>query len=446
MTWYGICNDRIGNTYNRLGVNNLFNQIVNYQRITMILVLIITLLQQGCARHSSETMDDSAIRFYGIPSDNGDDFVHEEAANNVYSSGLSCEMFKDSGAALNYRTDKPLNFSTLNMKATAKNDPVLAQGLLLSPGDLVEVLIEDGEGFNGRYIIDNAGYLKLPIVGVIPAGGDTTTTLEENIELALVRAEIFQPANASVTIYVLNLSSIEVAVTGAVFQPGTVIINKKPVGIQNSEHLAAYGDYSNTRLLSEAIRAASGIRPDAKLDQIILIRKGWQVQIDMTGMLSGNLVNDYPLVAGDRVIVPSTGCFQAHLVRPSQITPKGFRVFMSNLIDSAGDNSSAAIGRFSTSLPYGTRLLQAAVSANCVGGKEWTNAPRRIVLSSNNPITGETQVIERSVEELMTMPNKARINPYLMPNDAVACYDSNITNYRDIAKTITELLIPIKLL
>jgi hypothetical protein len=166
----------------------------------------------------------------------------------------------------------------------------------------------------------------------------------------------------------------------------------------------------------------------------------------MTGMLSGNLVTDYPLVAGDRVIVPSTGCFQAQLVRPSQITPKGFRVFMSNLIDSAGDNSSAAVGQYSTSLPYGTRLLQAAVSANCVGGKDWTNAPRRVVLSSKNPITGETQVIERSVEDLMTMPNKAQINPYLMPNDAVACYDSTITNYRDIAKTLAEIIVPFKLL
>jgi hypothetical protein len=119
---------------------------------------------------------------------------------------------------------------------------------------------------------------------------------------------------------------------------------------------------------------------------------------------------------------------------------------MSNLIDSAGDNSSAAVGQYSTSLPYGTRLLQAAVSANCVGGKDWTNAPRRVVLSSKNPITGETQVIERSVEDLMTMPNKAQINPYLMPNDAVACYDSTITNYRDIAKTLAEIIVPFKLL
>ncbi len=424
----------------------LYHAFNNYKMIPILVALIAAIVTQGCVRHSSENIDKSALRFYGNPTDNGDDFIHEQAPNSIFADGLSCDQFKNMGAALNYRTDKPINLNTANMKASAKNDPILAQGLLLSPGDLVEVIIEDGEGFNGRYIVDNAGYVKLPIIGVVEAGGATTNKLEAKIELALIRAEIFQPDSAGVTIYVLNWSSIEVAVAGAVFQPGTVLINKKPIGIQNAEHLEAYGDYSTTRLLSEAIRAASGIRPDAKLDQIILIRKGWQVQVDMTGMLSGDLVNDYPLVAGDRVIVPSTGCFQAHLVRPSQITPKGFRVFMSNLIDSAGDNSSAAIGRFSTSLPYGTRLLQAAVSANCVGGKEWTNAPRRVVLSSRNPITGETQVIERSVEQLMTMPNKARINPYLMPNDAVACYDSDITNYRDIAKTLTDLIIPFKLL
>lgn len=423
-----------------------FHTLLNHKIIPMLLVLLVTLFSQGCAKHSSDEMDKSALRFYGTPADNGDDFIHEQAPDRLFSEGLNCSQFQDMGAALNYRTDKPINLNSINIAATGENDPILAQGLLLSPGDLVEVLIEDGEGFNGRYIIDNAGYVKLPLVGVIQAGGATTNKLETKIELALVRAEIFQPANANVTIQVLNWSSIKVSVAGAVFQPGTVLINKKPTGIQNSEHLEAYGDYSTTRLLSEALRAASGIRPDAKLDQIMLIRKGWQVQIDMTGMLTGDLVKDYPLVAGDRVIVPSTGCFQAHLVRPSQITPKGFRVFMSNLIDSAGDNASAAVGRYSTSLPYGTRLLQAAVSANCVGGKDWTNAPRRVVLASKNPITGETQVIERSVEDLMTMPNIGNINPYLMPNDSVACYDSDITNYRDIAKTVAEIILPFKLL
>ncbi len=410
------------------------------------IVSVVALLIGGCAQHSSTDLTKGNVQFYGTPGHKGDNFIHEQTPGQLFSAGLDCTNLLETGAALNYRIDKPLGLNAANDIADDRLDPILAQGLLLSPGDLLEVLIEDGEGFNGRYIINNSGAVKLPIIGNIQATGETTSSLEKNIELALVRKQVFQPTTAIVTIQILNLASIEVSVAGAVFQPGRVLINHKAPKSTQVERIDAFGDYSTTRLLSEALRAAAGIRPDAKLDQVILLRKGWQVQIDMTGILTGKLVKDYPLVAGDRVIVPSTGCFQPHLVRPSQITPKGFRVFMSNLIDSAGSNSNAAVGKYSTSLPYGTRLLQAAVSANCVGGKDWTNAPRRVVLSSKNPITGRVQVIERSVEQLLTMPSQGQVNPYLMPNDAVACYDSTVTNFRDIARTIADLLLPFKVL
>lgn len=415
-------------------------------QLSMIAYSIAALSLSGCVRHYSSDLDRGDEHFYGAMDNSGDKFVHEAPPSADFARGLDCLQLQNTAAPVNYYTDQPLNLTAANDLPDMRVDPILAEGLLLSPGDLIEVNIEDGEGFSGRYIIDNSGAVKMPQIGKIAAAGDTTNTLETEIELALVRNYIFQPATAAVTIQVLNWSAIEVSVAGAVFQPGRVLINDKLPRATQEDRLAAAGDYSPTRLLSEALRAASGIRPDAKLDQVMLLRKGWQVQVDMTGVLTGKLVKDYPLVAGDRVIVPSTGCFQPHLVRPSQITPKGFRVFMSNLIDSAGDNTSAAIGKYSTSLPYGTRLLQAAVSANCVGGKDWTNAPRRIVLSSKNPLTGQIQVIERSVEELLTMPSKNSINPYLMPNDAVACYDSSVTNLRDIAKAMAELITPFKLL
>jgi protein involved in polysaccharide export with SLBB domain len=413
----------------------------------LLMSFTCSLLLSGCAQQytSAEQTNDQS-RFYGLPGNKGDAFFHEQAAQNVFAEGIDCLDFQNMGAALNYRIDKPLNLPLADIVNNSKIDPMLNQGLLLSPGDLLDVQLENGEGFNGNYVIDNGGLIKIPFIGTIEAAGDTTNSLETRIEMALIRAQIFQAASATVTIHVLNWSSIEIGVAGAVFEPGTVLINNKLPSSLSDKHVNASGDYSTTRLMSEAIRAASGIRPDAKLDQIILLRNGWQIQVDLTGMLTGGAVKDYPLVAGDRIIVPSTGCFQPNLVRPSQITPKGFRVFMSNLIDSSGDNSSAGIGRYATSLPYGTRLLQGAISANCVGGKAWTNAPRRVVLASKNPITGETQVIERSVEDLIRMPNQSETNPYLMPNDAIACYDSTVTNFRDIAGTLADILIPIKLL
>ena len=92
-----------------------FHTLLNYKVILMLLVLFITLLLQGCAGHSSEAMDKSALRFYGTPSDNGDDFIHEQAPNSVFSEGLNCSQFKNMGAALNYRTDKVINLSSSNI-------------------------------------------------------------------------------------------------------------------------------------------------------------------------------------------------------------------------------------------------------------------------------------------------------------------------------------------
>ena len=133
------------------------------------------------------------------------------------------------------------------------------------------------------------------------------------------------------------------------------------------------------------------------------------------------------------------------LIRPSVLTPAGIRIFISNLTQPAASNNAAAIGKNSTELPYGSRLMDAAVSGNCVGGAVASNAGRSIVLISKNPMTGREEVIGRDIEEVMAGVNDASVNPYLMPNDAVACYDSAVTNVREVARTVTDILQPVHL-
>lgn len=424
-----------------MATKQILNQVFNLMAACVFLNLI------GCAQtHSLSDVENPSGKFFGTPNQPGELFVHLQPSDNIFAASKNCTEVQSFAANLNYRADKPIVMKSPYQPPVELKDLRFKNALPLSPGDMVEVVMEYGEGFNGSYVIDNAGYISLPVVEPIDALGVPPTVVAERIELAMIRSRVFRADTISVTVKVLNWASIEVPVTGAVFEPGRVTINALRPGSVMKERIAAGGDYSNKRLLSEAVRAASGVRPDAKLDQVLLIRDGWQIEVDLTGILSGQPVKDYPLIAGDQVIVPSTGCFQPHLVRPSQITPKGFRVFMSNLIDSALSNSSAAVGRYSTNLPYGTKLLQAAISANCVGGKEWTNAPRKVVLASTNPLTRETQVIERSVEELVRQSHRDQINPYLMPNDAVACYDSAVTNLRDVGRTLMDIITPFSLL
>ena len=395
--------------------------------------------------HSLPDPKNESNIFYGQTNVVGVHFNQQSVPERVFSVAKDCIDRKDFGAVKNFSTDAPIHLPHQTYAAT-QNNPISHHDLPLSVGDMVEVQIEEGEGFNGRYVVNPDGTIKLPLISPTLAAGLTPKYVAEKLQIALIREQIFHASSAMVSVHILNLASVEVSVTGAVFQPGRILINRAHPNTLMKERTAAFGDFTVKRLLSEALRAASGIRPDAKLDQIILIRNGWQVQVDMSGILTGDKpVADYALIAGDQVVVPSTGCFQSHLVRPSQITPKGFRVFMSNLIDSATNNAGGAVSKYSTNLPYGTRLLQAAVSANCIGGKEWTNAPRKVLLASKHPITGETQVIQRSVEQLMRSANREDINPYLMPNDAVACYDSQVTNLRSVANAISDVIAPFKL-
>ena len=410
---------------------------------TLVVAAISSSLLIGCTQtHSLSEPENASNVFYGDNSQQGVHFNQASVPERVFSVQKDCTARADFGAALNYRTDQPLDISPSLQATSIHPQGLRANSLPLSTGDLIEIKLENGDGFNGRYVVAPSGTIRLPLLPAIKVAGLLPELVSEKVELELIRASIFKAETAKVDVHVLNWAAVEVSVTGAVFQPGRVLINSQRANNLMKERTEAFGDFSVKRLLSEALRAASGIRPDAMLEQVILVRNGWRVDVDMSGILTGEAVADYSLISGDKVIVPSSGCFQSHLVRPSQITPKGFRVFMSNLTDSAESNSSAAIGRYSNNLPYGTRLLQAAVSANCIGGKEWTNAPRKVMLASKHPVTGKTQVIQRSVEPLMRDSSREDINPYLMPSDAVACYASNVTNLQSVAKAVAEIVTP----
>ena len=316
----------------------------------------------------------------------------------------------------------------------------------LSAGDLIEVTVAGDDTFSGQFVLDHSGRLHIPYVDPIAVAGKTTEQSRFVIESALIRQRMLKAGMNDIDVQMRVMAPVQVAVAGAVFEAGRVTINNPHPDQLLEQRLDATGDQSYLRTVSGALRAASGVRPDADLSRVVVIRNGWQHVVDLSGVLFGHKVRDFPLVDGDSVYVPSTNCFDERLVKPTEITPRGFRVFLSNLILPATDNASGAVGRYATNLPYGTRLLQAAVSANCIGGIQSTNAPRHVVLASTNPLTGEVQVVQRSVEALMRGASHADTNPYLMPNDAVACYDSAVSNFRDIARTLTDLITPFRLL
>ena len=269
------------------------------------------------------------------------------------------------------------------------------RGERVTRNDLVDVRIGDDDTFNGDYVVSRDGTIKLPFLPPIRAQGRLTSEIESD---------------------------------GGV--PGDQV---------DSRRQGALGASTEARNLSAALRAAGGVRPDADISAVEVRRGGQLYVLDMRGVFEGQNAVDIMLLTGDEVSVPSRGCFQEDLMRPSPISPPGVSLFLSNLTQPAAGNALSAVGRDVREIPYGTRYLQAVINTNCVGGARATSAHRSSVLFSRNPVTGVSVVIERDIENLLRRADRDDYDPYLLPGDSIACYDSTITNIGEVGRVLGQL-------
>lgn len=308
-------------------------------------------------------------------------------------------------------------------------------GEWLSRGDLVDIRVDSDETLSGSYVVSRDGTLKLPFLKPIPAQGRSAAQVEADLGRALIE-EGFYDALPRLSVRMTDFASVSVGVKGAVFEPHAVEIGGTSGDRVDSARQAALGSSTEGRNLSVAIRAVGGVRPDADLSAVKLTRAGRTHVLDLRDLFDGQTGEDIMLLTGDQIEVPSRGCFQDELMKPSPLSPPGISLFLSNLTQPASNNASSAIGREVREVPYGTRYIQAVVDANCVGGARATSANRSAILVSRNPISQVSTVIERDIEPLLRRADRDDYDPYLLPGDAVACYDSNVTNVAEAARVL----------
>lgn len=304
------------------------------------------------------------------------------------------------------------------------------EGEVLSIGDLVEVFVEDDETLSGTYVVGEDGQLRVPFLRSVPAAGRTPRAVQQSIAQALLADDLYT-IEPRVSVILKDYAPATVFVAGAVFEPRQVIVGGANAQTRDPARQVALGAATPSRRLSTALRNAGGARPDADLSRVVLIRGGTRTRYDIRLAPRGGPFPDPILISGDRIEVPSRQCFQDELMVPSSVTPNGVKVFLSNLAETALANSPAAVPD-AREMRYGTRFLQAAYGLNCFGGSKLTNANRRAVLFSRNPITGESVVIDRSIEDLLRNGDRDEFNPYILPEDAIACYDSATVSVRNL--------------
>lgn len=384
-------------------------------------IVVMACLVASCAAHKvPENREDVDAGQAYQARYRGPDTGGQEVTRSSYLDALKCsdgQMLSGGDAA-----DGKFGFAGGSASAMAEE--------VLSIGDLVEVFIEDDETLSGTYVIGEDGTLRVPFLRPVRAAGRGPQSVEGAVSKALIAEELYA-IEPRVSVILKDYAEATVFVSGAVFEPRQVVVGGANAQTRDPARQQALGAATSSRRLSAALRNAGGVRPDANLAQVYVIRGGTRMRYDLRPAPQGRAFPDPIVISGDRIEVPSRQCFQDDLVVPSSVTPPGVKVFLSNLAETADANAQAAVPD-AREMRYGTRFLQAVHGLNCVGGSKLTNANRRATLFSRNPMTGESVVIDRSIEDLLRDAERDEFNPYILPEDSIACYDSKTVSARNL--------------
>jgi polysaccharide biosynthesis/export protein len=329
-------------------------------------------------------------------------------------------------------------------------NPVKVTGLPLSPGDLIKITIPGigGEAFTGDYEVNLYGYLEIPFIDPLFAVGLNAQQIKEQLTKILLEKQFFKPELLRLSVQVLQFSPIQVTVTGEVFSPGRITINTKGETAITVSNPAIPGDNPLERYLTTALKTVGGVKPTADVENIQIFRNGQLYQtVSLTGLFQAQPVEDIPLIAGDYIVVSEAQNFQNKLVRPSPITPDQISLYISNLSDpGSGRAVSISAETQNTSFAYGTRFSQALISAQCVGGN-FRNENRRVLLIRTDSDTGESEAHQYSIGQILDPNNNnEQVNPFVMPNDSIVCYDSELVSTETLFNLIGTFLNPLNLI
>lgn len=316
----------------------------------------------------------------------------------------------------------------------------------LQNGDLLRVTSTPFEELNGLYQITSDGDIVLPFIGPIPVAGLSLMQAQLMSLDALRTSGWYKEDVTKVELSIVESAPVSVVVRGSVFNSGQKLLNSSSKSDPIDDIRQQTGSFTRAKDLFSALGSAGGVRPDADLTRVYLKRDESIYQYDLSNVITGFENTQVPdLQNGDQIYVASGGHEQYQLIRPSAITPPGMRVFMSNLTAPALGNAQAGISDDASRVPYGVSMIDIAVSANCVGGTQMSNGSRTVVLITRNHGANQQIIISRRINDLLAESSNPQVNPYIMPNDAVVCYDSKFTNFRDVARGLGELISPILL-
>jgi len=167
----------------------------------------------------------------------------------------------------------------------AATAPAAPAARIIRPGDTIAVQVfREPELSAPKLVVDELGYVPLPLLGQVHAAGQTPAQLREVIAGQLGQRYLRHP---QVTVAVTDVLPVTVAVEGQVRTPGVFAVG------------------ANETLLTAVARAGSPAA-EAKLNEVVVFRtvegRRMGAVFDLADIRAGR-APDPPLVDGDRVVV-----------------------------------------------------------------------------------------------------------------------------------------------
>jgi polysaccharide export outer membrane protein len=165
-----------------------------------------------------------------------------------------------------------------------------AAALTIGPGDLVEIAMFDAPELSGRFRVDEAGNIAIPMLGAVHVQGLTAEQAAKLVQQRYVAAEILKPESSQVTVFIEEYASQGITVSGDVKTPGVY---------------PAFG----VRMLNDVITAAGGVLPTASSQVLIARRNDLQhpVTVEYNPTALKPIIPDVQILPGDSILVPRAG-------------------------------------------------------------------------------------------------------------------------------------------
>jgi polysaccharide export outer membrane protein len=187
---------------------------------------------------------------------------------------------------------KTLKFLTLLSVLFSFAHPAVAEtdtSYKINAGDILQVTVWKEEGLDQEILVLPDGTINYPLIGSIPAQGETTAQVQVVIKQKLQKLI----PDASVTVAVKAALGHTVSVIGQVTKPGELVMGHRLTVMQ-------------------ALSQAGGLTPYASEGSIIILRrdngKETSIPFPYGDIVSGdNLDKDIVLNPGDVVVVPTAG-------------------------------------------------------------------------------------------------------------------------------------------